>query len=151
MKPANDNDENMIELVVIEGKMTDELFTIDLHHEGETTWNVTRMMHDAMRGTIGGNKVEELPMDWVPPPNYENLNRQKIDAIKKDPFLFNLPVLLLAHADNAPGKPNFKCFADGSHRVTARQEMKMPSFYAFVISDAEERKYRTMKTYRVKP
>ena len=149
MKPANDNDETMVDVVVIEGALTDQLFTIDLHQEGETTWNITRMMNDAAQGIIG--KIEELPMEWVPPAQYENLSRGKIDAIKKDAFLFNLPVLLLAHADNAPGKPNFKCFADGSHRVTARQEMKMPSFYAFVISDAEERKYRTMKTYRVKP
>lgn len=146
MKPANDNG---IEVVIIEGSMKDQLFEIELHREGPTVWNITRMMNDAALGKIG--KLETLPMDWVPPATYEGLERAKIDAIKKDPFLLNLPVLLLAAEDNAPGKPHFKCFADGNHRVTARQELKMPDFYAFVISDAEERKYRTMKSYRVKP
>lgn len=145
MKPVNDNH---IEVVVIEGEMTDKLFEIELHREGLTVWNITRMMADASTGAIG--KLETMPMEWVPPPDYTGLERKKIDAIKKDPFYLNLPVILIAHADNAPGKPNFKCFADGSHRVTARQELNLPDFYAFVISDEEERKYRTMKSYKVK-
>lgn len=148
MKPDNDNGEP-VEVVVIEGNFGDQLFEIELHREGLTVWNITRMMNDAAHGIIG--KIEELPMDWVPPSDYSGLDRAKIDVIKNDPFRLNLPVLLLAAEDYSLSRPHFKCFADGSHRITARQELKLPTFFAFVISDADERKYRTMKSYRVKP
>jgi hypothetical protein len=134
----------MTEVVILRGgHITDTVFTLsDCFRGEEITWNVTKLQDAADRGEFERIK---LALDLVPPPNWEsgNLDRERVDGIKNTPHALALPAIVI---ENEPGYPHkYLCFCDGQHRITARQELGLGDFEAFVVPHDVEKRFRVIE------
>lgn len=129
-------------LKIIGGAVTDTCFSIVSRGE-EITWNVTRLNRDAREGRFG--RVVHHPMTAVPKSDWSkgNLDREKVDAIKRDPRALAEPSIAIQAID-ANGKPTIRCFADGQHRITARQELGMLEITYYLVPVNREHEYRVI-------
>jgi hypothetical protein len=134
----------MTEVVILNGgNLADTVFTLDARFLGEEiTWNVTRLQDAADRGEF--QKIT-LSMAFVADTDWEsgNVSRDRVDKIKGTPHALALPVILI---ENEPHRPyRFLCFVDGQHRITARQELRLKDFEAYVVPHDVEKRYRIIE------
>ena len=121
-------------------RLTDEVFTITLRSGECVTWNVTKLNAAALRGEFGA--VRYAPTIDLPPARWEEWDardRATVDYIKKCPELLEAPAIAIASP-----RPDFllSCFADGQHRITARQELGLPEFAFYLVPLDQERAFR---------
>lgn len=116
---------------------TDLIYSVDVPGEGEVTWNVTRIWAAAERGELGPPRAGSF--DGMPPPNYENLDRAKIEGIKRNPRALTLPAVVIGARDGT-----LLTFADGNHRTTARREKGMAGFLYFLVPNDREKEFRVV-------
>lgn len=117
----------------------DMSFDIELGGE-EITWNVTRLLREAEAGGFGPPAL--LRTDTLKPSDWSkgNLDRAKVDAIKRSPAALDRPAVLI---QNPPGSAyEFACFCDGQHRIAARMELGLADCSAFVVPWDRERDFR---------
>lgn len=120
--------------------LIDDVFTITLRSGETVTWNVTKLARAAKAGAFGPPRflpTVDLPAaDWT---NWGKEDRAKVEWIKRDPAVLNEPAIAIA-SDH----PGFlaSCFADGQHRVTARQELKLPECSFYLVPLSIERSFR---------
>lgn len=119
-----------------------ETFRLDVPGEGEVIWNVASIAYMAEHGFIPG--PFKASMAVMPPAEWSNghLNRAKVDLFKTRPDILILPALAIGGAPRADGKLFILCFCDGSHRLTARQELGLPDFRFYLVPHTEERRFR---------
>lgn len=120
-------------------KLSDQAFTIDLGHE-EVTWNVTRIQRDADCGLFG--PAQRFAIEAMKAPDWSkgNLDRDKVNWIKRQPYILGSPALAIANPSDSLYE--ILCFCDGQHRMTARWELQLPYFDTFVVPYDRERAYR---------
>lgn len=120
--------------------LTDQVFTITLATGETVTWNVTKLNDAARRGEFGRVRYAATcdlpPADWS---SWDATDRATVDHIKTDPRILAEPAIAIASPN-----PDFaiNCFADGQHRVTARQELKMLEVYFYLVPPERERAFR---------
>lgn len=120
--------------------LTDQVFTITLRTGEVVTWNVTKLEAAAKAGVFGLPRylptADLPPADWT---NWDAEDRAKVDYLKHDLVTLNEPAIVI-ESEN----PDFlfSCFADGQHRVTARQELKMRECAVYVVPLTMERAFR---------
>lgn len=120
--------------------LTDTVFTITLYTGEVVTWNVTRLQRAADAGEFGPPRYARTcdlpPAEWS---EWGGLDRAKVDAIKANPAALNKPAIAIA----SPRPEYFiNCFADGQHRITARQEMGLAEVAFYLVPVALERSFR---------
>lgn len=120
--------------------LVDQVFTITLRTGETITWNVTKLRAAGKAGAFG--PVRYLPTKDLPPADWSNWgprDRKTVDWIKKHPEVLNEPAIAIAseHPDYLAS-----CFADGQHRVTARQELGMPECSFWFVQLGVERVFR---------
>jgi hypothetical protein len=129
---------------------TDMVYWIDLP-EGRVTWNVTKLMIAAAAGKFGD------PLWWniskLPPTNYENIDRAKVDAFKdknsSDATMLALHAPAIAIETPTGPRRRILTFADGNHRVTARTELGFEYFSFHLVPREVEARFRI--TYEAMP
>lgn len=118
----------------------DQVFTITLRTGETVTWNVTKLEAAAKAGAFGIPRfvrTADLPpsnwTDWGPK------DRATVDWIKSNPATLNESAIAI-ESEN----PDFlfSCFADGQHRITARQELGLPECSFWVVPLTMERAFR---------
>lgn len=121
-------------------RLTDDVFEITLKTGETVVWNVTKLNASARAGLFGSVRyapVADLPpSDWS---TWDSHDRATVDHIKTDPVLLEAPAIAIASPN-----PEFAllCFADGQHRITARQELGLAEFAFYVVPTIMERAYR---------
>ncbi len=115
-----------MEIQIYGANLLDQVFTITLKTGEVVTWNVTRLAAAAKLGAFGEPRVARTAD--LPPPDWSSWgaeNRAKVDWIKRDYAVLNEPAIAIASEN-----PDYAlcCFADGQHRLTARQELGCRSF-----------------------
>jgi len=101
--------------------LTDDIFTITLHTGETVTWNVTKLNAAATAGVFGLPRYAAT--SDLPPTRWDEWgddDRETVDYIKTDKRILDEPAIAIASSDPAFA---LSCFADGQHRVTARQEL----------------------------
>lgn len=122
------------------GTLTDDCFSIVTPDEGEITWNVTKLQDAADTGRFG--KPETFETASMPPADWSKgfLDRERVDGIKASSLARDIPAILIG---SPPGRGfRFRCICDGQHRITARMELKLPTFKAFVVPWDVEKQFR---------
>jgi hypothetical protein len=118
----------------------DQIFEITLQTGETVIWNVTKLSAAAKAGAFGPPRFArtvDLPQaEWG---QWNAEDRAKVDWMKAHPAILEEPAIAIA-TDN----PNFLicCFADGQHRVTARQELGLPEIAFYLVPFEVERSYR---------
>lgn len=118
----------------------DEIFEITLKTGEHVVWNVTKLKAAAKAGAFGVARcgpTADLPKAvWT---NWDANDRVKVDGIKGSPAALADPAIAIAseHPDYA-----LNCFADGQHRITARQELGLPEFFFYIVPLEMERAFR---------
>lgn len=122
--------------------LADTCFTLDARITGEEiTWNVSRLMRDATAGLFG--LPVKIPMAAIPPQT--DADRANIDWAKIDVFkttmqaVLNQPVIGIGSDHDS-----ILCFVDGSHRLTARQQMGCKFFLTYIVPHHLEKDYRVI-------
>lgn len=131
----------MTRIIRIEGaRLTDEVFSITLQTGEEVVWNVTKLREAADAGRFGPPRyvrTSELPAanwsTWGPD------DRAKVDYLRTDARLLAEPAIVIESQNPAF---LYTCFADGQHRVTARQELGLAEIGFYVVPLSVERDYR---------
>lgn len=118
----------------------DTVFDITLVTGEEVTWNVTKLQAAARTGKFGPPRHART--SDLPPACWEKwggLDRAKVDAIKRNPAALDEPAIAIASP-----RPEFAilCFADGQHRMTARQELGLDEISFYLVPQEAERAYR---------
>lgn len=131
----------MIEVIRITGaNLTDEVFSITLKTGEVVCWNVTKLNIAAKAGEFGTPsfaRTADLPKArWT---EWNEEDRATVDWIKKHPEVLDEPGIAIA--SEHPGY-FVACFADGQHRVTARQELGLPEISFYVVPMSMERRFR---------
>ncbi len=124
-------------------RLTDQVFTITLLTGETVTWNVTKLNAAAKAGMFGA--VRYAATEDVPPARWENWNetdRATVDWMKTHPAILDEPAIAIA----APVEVDFaiSCFADGQHRITARQELRLPEILFYLVPLELERQFRVV-------
>src|SRR5262245_3323718 len=121
------------------GTMHDDCYSMELEGK-EVLWNVSRMRRDAKRGRFGPPQAIAMSSFQDSPPNYDNLERVRLDWLKANPDSLSEPAIVIG----APPDSGYEllCLADGNHRVTALQEMGAEGFPAYIVPAEIEREYR---------
>ncbi|HEY7326914.1 MAG TPA: hypothetical protein VH592_04715 [Gemmataceae bacterium] len=121
-------------------RLTDDVFTITLQTGEEVTWNVTKLNEAARAGWFGAVRYAPTcdlpPADWS---EWDATDRAKVDAIKQNPRALAEPAIAIESENPAFA---FCCFADGQHRVTARQELGMQEVMFYAVPLSLERRFR---------
>jgi hypothetical protein len=111
--------------------LADTVFSVTLPNGEFAVWNVTKLRTAASTGAFGPPRSFEVAD--LPPPNWTEwtaADRESVDWMKTSPIL-NEPALAIAPP---PGIPfEIGCFADGRHRITARQEMGLATFSTYLV------------------
>lgn len=125
----------------IEGaKLTDDIFEITLESGEYVVWNVTKLQRAAEAGAFGTPRY--APTADLPPTRWENwdaTDRAKVDAIKKLQWVLDEPAIAIE--TDHPGHL-ICCFADGQHRITARQELGLKEIIFYIVPVSMERQFR---------
>ena len=131
----------MIEVHRVFGaRLTDQCFTITLQTGETVTWNVTKLNAAAKAGAFGAvryARTADLPAArWD---TWSASDRETVDYIKADARVLADPAIAIASPN-----PNFLlcCFADGQHRVTARQELGLAEVSFYLVPLEMERDFR---------
>ncbi len=131
----------MTKIIRLSGaSLLDDVFTITLMTGETVTWNVTKLAAAAKAGRFGVPRyfrtADLPPANWS---EWSGLDREKVDAIKKLPAALDDPAIAIESPN-----PNFlfSCFADGQHRITARQELGLKEIAFYVVPLAMERAFR---------
>lgn len=128
-----------IKLVRVRGALVpDQVFTFNWKGE-EINWNVTKLIQSAKLGIFGKPKVYKVAD--LPPPIYDNVERPKIEAIKNSAQALNTPAIAIGSNPSMSSK-DMLCFADGNHRIIARQELKLLDFKVYIVPWDLEDQYR---------
>ncbi len=126
--------------VVTGAALTDDCFTITLRTGETVTWNVTKLNRAAKAGEFGPPVF--APTRDLPPARWDDwtdVDRATVEWIKQNPEVLNEPAIGIA----SPNPDYFiNCFADGQHRITARQELGLPEISFYVVPLSKERRYR---------
>lgn len=121
----------------------DDVFSID-HLGEEIMWNVTRLRDAAKAGKFGPPRfaatVDLPPARWD---DWDETDRKKVDAIKANQELLDDPAIGIASPIEAFA---MLCFADGQHRITARQELALPEIAFYLVPTTVEGDYRVTIT-----
>lgn len=121
-------------------RMTDQIFSITLQTGEFVVWNVTKLNEAALRGDFGPVRYAATadlpPARWV---EWSAEDRATVDHIKATPAILDAPAIAIASPN-----PDFliNCFADGQHRITARQELGLPEFAFYLVTLDRERAFR---------
>lgn len=123
---------------IMGAELADTCFSIDTPDEGEIVWNVSKIQRAADRGDFG--PAQDFDMSILPAPRYDLgfLDKAKIEAFKRSPEILGRPALGV----EAPTPGHIRCFVDGQHRLTARYELNLRDFAAFVVPISVERNFR---------
>jgi len=118
----------------------DQIFTITLETGETVVWNVSRLNAAARAGAFGA--IRYAPTSDLPSARWDTWgaeDRAKVDGIKTNPRALAEPAIAIG-TDN----PDWLilCFADGQHRVTARQELGLQEIMFYLVPAEEERAYR---------
>jgi hypothetical protein len=121
-------------------RLTDQVFTITLMTGETVTWNITKLNAAAVAGAFGG--VRYAATADLPPANWTEWgadDRATIEWIKADPATLDAPAIAIASPN-----PDFAicCFADGQHRITARQELGLAEISFWLVPLELERQFR---------
>lgn len=120
--------------------LTDDIFTIMLRTGEVVTWNVTKLNAAAQRGEFGAVRYAATadlpPAEWK---EWTKADRDSVDYIKAHPDILEAPAIAIASPH-----PEFfiNCFADGQHRITARQELGLAEIAFYVVPLDQERAFR---------
>ena len=117
-----------------------DVFTITLETGEVVVWNITKLNKASRAGAFG--VVRYAPTSDLPPADWSSwgpADRAKVDGIKKNPRALGEPSIAIGTSNR-----NFLllCFADGQHRVTARQELGMLEIPFYLVPAEVERDYR---------
>ena len=120
--------------------LMDVCFEITLETGETVVWNVTELNRAAKAGAFGA--VRYLSMADIPAAEWSNWtadDRARVDQIKTDPAVLDDPVIAIESEH-----PGFllNCFADGQHRVTARQELGLAEVAFYLVPLGMERDFR---------
>ena len=123
---------------IMGAELADTCFSIETPDEGEIVWNVSKIQRAADRGDFG--PAPNFDMSILPAPRYDLgfLDKAKIEAFKRSAEIMARPAL----AVEAPVPGHIRCFVDGQHRLTARYELGLRDFSAFVVPIQVERDFR---------
>ena len=120
--------------------LTDDIFTITLHTGETVTWNVTKLNAAATAGVFGLPRYAATsdlpPTNWS---EWDASDRETVEYIKTDQRALDEPAIAIASPDPAFA---LSCFADGQHRVTARQELGLPEISFYLVPLEMERTFR---------
>lgn len=122
-------------------RLTDQVFEITLMTGEHVIWNVTKLQVAAKAGAFGPTRyarTEDLPpARWD---IWDASDRATVEFIKTAPAILDEPAIAIA----APEETNFliSCFADGQHRITARQELRLPDVSFYIVPLDMERAFR---------
>jgi hypothetical protein len=125
---------------VFGASITDDIFEITLQTGERVLWNVTRLTAAAKAGAFGVPRyapTADLPAaKWD---TWDATDRAKVDGIKGNPEALADPAIAIESSN-----PDylFCCFADGQHRITARQELGLAEVIFYVVPLAMERLFR---------
>lgn len=126
--------------------LTDQVFTIVDNDGEEITWNVTKLQEAAARGEFGQPRI--LRTSDLKRPIYDNVDHDKVEAIKYLPDFLNTPGIGIGRFVKHQDEADIFCIADGNHRIIARQEMRLPTFSLYVVPPEVERNFRVMMIER---
>ncbi len=121
-------------------RMTDQIFSITLRTGEFVVWNVTKLNAAAGRGDFGPVRYAATadlpPAQWT---EWTSEDRATVDHIKATPAVLDAPAIAIAspHPDYL-----INCFADGQHRITARQELGLPEIAFYLVPLNLERAFR---------
>lgn len=121
-------------------RLADDIFTITLLSGETVVWNVTKLYEAAKAGAFGPPRcaaTSDLPAaKWD---SWDETDRAKVDGIKTNPAALAEPAIAIASEN-----PDYllTCFADGQHRITARQELGLKEVYFYIVPLAVEREFR---------
>lgn len=120
--------------------LTDEIFSITLKTGEEVKWNVTKLNIAAKAGEFGSPsfaRTADLPAarwdEWTAE------DRATVDWLKANREALDEPAIAIASM--IPGY-FITCFADGQHRITARQELGLPEISFYLVPLDQERRFR---------
>lgn len=121
-------------------RLVDQVFTITLKTGEIVTWNVTKLMAAARAGAFGAPRY--LPTADLPPANWTDWgaeDRATVEWLKVNRDVLDEPAIAI-ESEN----PDYLCccFADGQHRVTARQELGLPECAYWFVPLSAERIFR---------
>ena len=121
-------------------RLTDQIFTITLLTGETVTWNVTKLNEAAKAGRFGAVRyaaTEDLPpANWL---EWTAADRATVEYIKRDQRVLNEPAIAIASPNPAFA---LNCFADGQHRITARQELGLPEISFYLVPLELEGQFR---------
>jgi hypothetical protein len=128
----------MTTIILRGANITDTCFSFESPDEGEVTWNVTRLQDAADAGRFGA--AQEFIIESLTPPDYSKgfLDPERIAWLKKNPRILDIPAIAIA--SKVAGR--LRIFCDGQHRMTARYELKLPTFSTYVVPVDVERRFR---------
>src|SRR4051812_44545917 len=111
----------------------DDIFSITLVTGEFVGWNITRLNAAARRGEFGPPRY--APVADLPPAKWSSWgdeDRATVDWLKapENRKVLDEPAIAIASPN-----PSFaiSCFADGQHRITARQELELPEFSFYLV------------------
>ena len=122
-------------------RLSDQVFTITLMTGETVTWNVTKLNAAARAGMFGAVRyaatIDLPPARWDA---WDATDRATVDWIKTHPEVLEEPAIGIA----APPEVDFaiSCFADGQHRITARQELGLAEIAFWLVPTELERRFR---------
>lgn len=121
-------------------RLTDQIFEITLQTGETIVWNVTKLRAAVGAGEFGTPRF--APIADLPPAvwsAWDATDRAKVDHIKGDPAVLDEPAIAIASPN-----PDYAllCFADGQHRITARQELRLQEFAFYLVPVEQERAFR---------
>lgn len=122
-----------------------ELLTVfSIEMDGHlVTWNVTALQVAVRDGLFG--PPQQLDLSLLPPSDWSKgfMTRSRVDQIKRDPAMLADPAIAI---QNTPARQRvgglLYCFADGQHRITARQELQLSVFRTYIVPHDRERDFR---------
>jgi hypothetical protein len=131
--------------------LSDTVFTLDPRLSGEhVSWNVTRLMTDALRGTFGAPIKRDFAT-WPAMSSGEraNIDWDKVAHFARHPEIMAKPAIAV---DLDAGNELHRHIVDGNHRVTARETIGLLYFLMWIVPPDVETQYRvTFKNGNGKP
>lgn len=120
--------------------LTDQVMSITLKTGEFVVWNVTKLIRAAAEGEFGppvyARTADLGAADWS---NWDAVDRIKVNSIKASPAALESPAIAI---QSPIPEYAILCFADGQHRVTARQELGLPEVAFYVVPTAREAEFR---------
>lgn len=122
--------------------LADDIFEITLETGERILWNITKLAEAARAGEFGAPRYAQtgdLPAArWD---TWGSADRATVDWMKANPAILEDPAIAIASPN-----PDYLicCFADGQHRVTARQELGLAEIIFYIVPLELERAFRVV-------